>query len=435
MAVNEREKREAVTYIAAGDIPPPDDVDAAFDEWRDSLESGEEPGKIRAYQIPLDERGNPIATAKNQIRLGTWPIDLYGFDELCTMLIRDFMPAEKVLAVRLLGTKAGRAGLQFNKVVVLRAPKFNSADANGAAPPGESLAGLMKTIQDANERTLALVQSMRPPAQPDNSVERLIAMSQAMNQPMVAMLSAIVPALAGRGGGGDGGLGNLGAVVDLATKIADLRGGGGDESTGNDIVDAIKAIVPIAKPALEAIPSILAQRQTMGQPVAGVPALTGPPQGTPRPQPAGAVPPRPVAPPPPPPGSVPTQAPAPLVGVKPAPQMTDIPSGDQEMLAQLMPQIDALVAMAERGSPADAAADLIFDQYIMDLPETPNDVLFEKVASLLTGPNLINQAAVFNPKVLAHEQWFRQFQQRIVARYDQEEKEADGQNPTAANTG
>lgn len=419
------ERREAVTYIAAGDLPPPDDIDAAFDDWRKAFDAGDEPGKLTAYQIPLDERGNPIATAKNQIRLGSWPIDLYEFDELCAMLIRDFMGPEKLLAVRLLGSRKGTAGLQFNKVVILRAPKFNP-DQNAAGEPArESLASLMKTIQEANERTLTLVQSMRPPSQPDNSVEKLIAMSQAMNQPLIALMTALASGGGFSRAGGDGGLGNLGAVVDLATKIADLRGGGGgDESTGNDIVDAIKAIVPIVKPALEAVPSILAQRA--GPPAAGVPALTGPPTGAPRSVPVGAAPPRPAVPPPrpPPPGSVPTQPPPPAVGVNPTPQLGDIPSGDQEMLAQIMPQIDALVTMAERGSPADKAADLIFDQYIMELPPSPDDILYDRIAKLLCGANLIEQAGVFNPKVLTHEAWFRQFQQQIIKRYDDEEKAA-----------
>jgi hypothetical protein len=429
------ERREAVTLIAADDLPPPDDIDAAFEDWRTGFATGEEPGKLRAYEIPLDERGNPIATARNQIRLGSWPIDLYGFDELCTMLIRDFMPPEKVLAVRLLGVRAGRSGVQFNKIVILKAPRYNN-DGHGPAPPAESVTGMMKAIQEGNERTMALVRSMQPPPQPDNQLERILAMSQALNAPMNQMVMALIPALVGRPTGGGMDMGGLSGVLDVAMKIADLKGGGGDASTGNDLVDTIRAIIPIAKPALEAIPAIMQSRGAlpMAGPGGGVPALTGPMQDAPRPNPVqGAVPavaasPRPLPTTGPPPGSVPTQPPPPAVGVTPTPQLGDLPSGDQEMLHQIMPQIDSLVTMAERGSPAEGAADLIFDTYIMDLPESPDDVIFKRTAALLCGPNLIKHAAIFNPKVLTFEAWFRQFQQQIIKRYADEDKAADAES-------
>jgi hypothetical protein len=411
------ERREAVTYIAADDLPQPDDIDAAFEEWRTGFATGEEPGKLRAYQIPLDERGNPIATAKNQIRLGSWPIDLYGFDELCTMLIRDFMPPEKVLAVRLLGIRTGHAGLQFNKIVILKSPRFNT-DGTAVSPAGESVTSLMKAIQDANERTLALVRSMQPPPQPDNQLERVLTLSQQLNAPMNALMAQLLPALIGRPAGGMD-VSGLGALLDVATKIADLRGGGGSESTGNDIVDTIRAIIPIAKPALEAIPAILQSRAALPQarqPGGATPALAGPSQGVPRPMPVpGVTPPRPASPPP---GSVPTQPAPAAVGVTPAPQIGDIPSEDQAMFAQLKPQIDSLCQMAAGGSDAIGAADLLFDNVIMELA----DDVYAKLADLIEGPNFITQAAVFNPAVLTHQAWFQQFQQQISKRYDDEEK-------------
>ena len=85
------ERREAVTLIPAADLPPEDDIEAAFDKWRDDLKSVESPGTIRAWQIPIDERGNVSTISKAQIRLGAWPIDLYNFDELCGIIIRDYM--------------------------------------------------------------------------------------------------------------------------------------------------------------------------------------------------------------------------------------------------------------------------------------------------------------------------------------------------------
>ena len=97
------------------------------------------------------------------------------------------------------------------------------------------------------------------------------------------------------------------------------------------------------------------------------------------------------------------------------------------MFAELKPQIDALVQMAAGGSDAVGAADLLFDNVIMASP----DIIYEKLGDLIGGPNFITHAAVFNPGVRAHELWFRQFQTQIVKRYDEEEKAAGSDVPTA----
>lgn len=412
-----QERLEAVTVIPADDIPL-DDIEGAFEEWRGSFDSGEEVGKLRAFQIPLDERGNVMATAKNQIRLGSWPIDLYDYDSLCAMLIRDFMPPERVLAVRLVGTQAGQRGVRFNKIVVLRAPK--DAPTPGR-PGGESvdMAGLMRSIQENNERMLAQFRTMQPaqaPRDPMDEMQRMMLFSKTLNEPMMQMLTALLPALAGRPQpAATDPFAGFSGLLDVAEKLADLRGGGGGDESDSDWLKALKAVVPLAKPALEAIPAVLAQKPATPQ----QPRLTGPAAN-------GAV--RNPAP-----GSQPTQpTPAqPAAQAQPA-QATDIPSGDSQVFAQLKPQIDTLVQMAtEQPDPqaAVAAADFLYDNMISTLPDEFYDRLYEVVHS----DNFIKNASVFNPGVTQHAAWFAAFKAQVLKRYDDEEAAAISQ-PTEPGT-
>lgn len=406
-----QERLEAVTVIPADDIPL-DDIEGAFEEWRSSFDSGEEVGKLRAFQIPLDERGNVMATAKNQIRLGSWPIDLYDYDALCAMLIRDFMPPERVLAVRLVGTQAGQRGVRFNKIVVLRAPK--DAPTPGR-PGGESvdMAGLMRSIQENNERMLSHFRAMQPAAPQRDSMEeiqRMLIFSKTLNEPMMQMLTALLPALAGRPApAASNPFEGISGILDVAEKLADLRSGGGGDDGDSDWLKALKAVVPLAKPALEAIPAVLAQK-----PPAAVPARL--------PAPGAASAPRQPAP-----GSQPTQSqPAPTQPAAPAAQATDIPSGDSQVFAQLKPQIDTLVQMAtEQPDPkaAVAAADFLYDNMISTLPDEFYDRLYEVVHS----DNFIKNASVFNPGVTQHTAWFAAFKTQVLKRYDDEEAAAMSQ--------
>jgi hypothetical protein len=417
--VSESERRGAVEIIPV-DVPTGEEVDDAFDKWRDATAEAEVPGKVTAWQIPMDEHGVPQPSAKNQIRLGAWPVDAYAFDDLCALLIREYMTPEKVLCVRLLGTKAGSTGLQFNRVVTLRAPNTKTEPTNGAAGVPDSAAGLMKVIQENNERMLAQFRSMLPQQQQQQDamgeIRRIMELSRMMSEPTNKLLELLVPALVGRPAPATANqepFSQLSSMLDVFEKFQDLRGGGGEGGggSGSDLVEAIRAVVPIAKPALEAIPAIMADRARTGAGLQPQRALAGPRAAPP----PGA---RPTAPPAP--GSVPTQQPP-----QPAPQpdaasMGDIPSGDREMFAFVKPQIDALVKMAEEGSDPVGAADLLFDQVIMVLP----DDFYDKLSEMIDGPNFVTQAAVFNPKVNTHAEWFKQLKERVMQRYDAEDAAA-----------
>lgn len=436
MAKISQEEKESATLVPLERIlSDVDDTETAFNEFRESFNTGDEPGIVRAWELQIDERGN-VGTTKMQTKLGSWPIDAYKLDELCQMIVDQYMsPDQNRMAVRLVGTRKEQSGYVFNKIMLLKRAFRKETSSNAS----ESTSSLLKMMQENNERIIAMVQRMQAPADKPNSMDelqKLMVFAQSMNAPMMAMLQTLLPALAGRPApaatAGDP-FGNLDSLLNVAERISDMRGGGeggGDESP---LVAILKAVTPLAKPALEALPA-LAAMQAASRP-APVPArLAAPPRA-------------------PAPGSTPTAAPASEGVLKPAQPAapaavdlgarqpprtnplihpTDIPSGDSQMLAQLKPQIDALVSMAEQKSDPSGAADLIFDQVFMDtnLPEE----LFEKLASFVESDSFVTYVCVMNPAAKPHSAWFDAFKSQIIKRLEAETSSFDDPTPRAPLT-
>ena len=88
------------------------------------------------------------------------------------------------------------------------------------------------------------------------------------------------------------------------------------------------------------------------------------------------------------------------------------------MLAQLKPQIDSLVAMAEQGADATAAADLIFDQVMSDPRLSDED--YEKLAGFIDSERFVTYVCTLTPAAKPHVAWFEAFKAQIVVRLDAE---------------
>jgi hypothetical protein len=404
MARISAEEKETATLVPLDRIlSGEDDTESAFNDFRASFDTGEEPGVVRAWELVLDERGN-VGTAKMQNRLGSWPIDAYTFDELCQMLIDQYMtPEQSRMAVRLTGTRKEQTGYVFNKIVMLK----RSLKKESSSPKGDNTASIMKMMQEMNERNMQMFQRMQQPVEkPDASAElqKLLAMSAALNNPMMQMLSALLPALAGRpvapAAAAADPFASVGSLLDVAERLSDMRGGGGGgggDGDDNSFAGILRAITPLAKPALEALPAI-ASMQAASRPA-------------PRVIPAPARPLAPVAQVPPPTApTVPAPTPAPTQS------LTDLPTGDSNMLAQLKPQIDSLVEMAAQGSDATGCADLIFDQVFSD-PNLPDD-LYEKLANFIDSPQFVTYVTLINQTAKAHAAWFEAFKAQIIKRLD-----------------
>lgn len=401
------EERATATLIPLDSVlSGDDDTERAFDEFRESFQTGDEPGTVRAWELTIDERGN-IGTTKAQIRLGAWPIDAYRFDELCAFLTDKFMePTQTRMAVRLCGTKPGQTGYVFNKIVMLK----RAVKAESSRDASESTASIMKMMQENNERMMQMFKQMMQPAErkdPMDEMQRMLAFSQMVNGPNQELMKLLIPALVGRpvasAPAASDPFASLGSLMDVAERLSEMRGGSGDSGGDSDSwVNILKAVTPLAKPALEALPAIAALAPKA-------------PVVIPAPQPARVAGPAKIA-------TQPAQVqPAPAPGA--ITQPTDIPSEDQVMLAQLKPQIDALVQMAEQQSDPVGAADLIFDQVFMD-PNLPDEI-YERLAGFVDSPQFVNSVCVMTPAAKPHAVWFNTFKAQIVKRINDETVAAD----------
>ncbi|HMD55718.1 MAG TPA: hypothetical protein VKJ65_14320, partial [Phycisphaerae bacterium] len=147
------EERKTATLISVDSVlSDVDDTENAFNEFRSSFNQGEEAGTVRAWELQIDDRGN-VGTTRMQQRLGQWPIDAYSFDELCTIIIDQYMtPDQRRMAVRLVGTRKDQTGYVFNKIVMLkRAIKKESS-----SEPRDNMSSVMKMMQEMNERNMEM---------------------------------------------------------------------------------------------------------------------------------------------------------------------------------------------------------------------------------------------------------------------------------------
>jgi hypothetical protein len=403
-----QEEKDSATLIPLDRIYNPDeDAESAFNDFRESFSTGDDPGQVRAWELTIDERGN-VGTTRMQTRLGSWPIDAYKFDELCQLIVDQYMtPEQQRMAVRLCGTKKDHTGFLFNKIVMLK----RALKKETSRETSNDTASLMKMMQEMNERNMAMFQRMQaPPVEKQDAmaeIQKMLAFAQAMNAPMMGMLQSLLPALAGRPapqGSSSDPFGNLGSLLDVAERLSDMKGGGSGAGSDDDgIVGIIKAITPLAIPALQALPAIAAMAPKAAPRIAA--PVAPQPQAAPQAQPQAATQPKPM------PSNL---------------QPTDIPSGDTEVLAQLKPQIDSLVQMAEQNSDPVGSADLVFDQVFLNVPED----VFEKLANFVDNPQFVSYVCLMNAAAKNHVQWFEVFKVQVVKRLTQEDSEA-GQAPSA----
>jgi hypothetical protein len=384
--ISDEERKTATLIPVQSVLSDVDDTEQAFDDFRSSFEQGAEPGTVRAFELIIDERGN-IGTTKTQTRLGSWPIDAHSFDELCQMLIEQYMtPDQTRMAVRLVGTRKETTGYVFNKIVMLK----RSLKKENSSPPGESTANLLDMIQKMQRENMEMFRRLQPTETKKSSreeLQELLTLSQALNAPMMGMLSQLLPALAGRPtpAAGDP-FSGLTGILDVAERLSEFRGGGETGGDDNSLAGILRALTPLAKPALEALPAIAAMQARQPRP-----AIQG---KTARPNPT----------------AVPTQPAAPSAPQAPPINPNDIPSGDQQMLQQLKPQVDSLVQMAEQKSDPVGTADLVFEQVFASV----SDADYEKLADFIDNPQFLNYVKLINPAAGAHIEWFTTFQAQIV---------------------
>jgi hypothetical protein len=393
---------------------PVDDVEQAFLDWVEGLKDSDSPGHIRAFRVPIDEQGRASHSSTGQVRLGTWPIDQYDFDTLCTKIMREYMlPSETMMAVRLIGTLAGKSGVRFNKLVTLQRP--NTPALSGPKQP-DGIADVMKAVQESNERMMRLFTEMGGSRSEGGQSEmmRTVAMMRVMMEPMQAMLGPMLAAVAGRplpaAAPGSSMKETMETMMLMDRFLSGKRGGGHNTSSNlSDVASIATAISGVAKPVLEMAAANAANLRTRKS---LVPAT----------QPAASSTPAQIAP-----AAIPTTVVAPTHGIDltrptttsispfaPGPNL-EAPSshvGDNHMFAMIKNEVDALVMMADNGSEPISVANQFFDTTLMSL----DDLNYSKLATIIESDDFVTSVSVYNSRVMHHAGWFTKLREQLVKR-------------------
>lgn len=412
--------RESVTFeaVPTSEVAYEDDIQAAFDSWRDGLADSESPGSIRVFRVPMDAQGNASHSASGQVRLGTWPVDHYTFDTLCDKIVKEFMlPTESMMAIRLIGTMTGKSGVKFNKIVTLQRPNVLGGPVPGM--PKDSVSEIMGAIQASNERMFRMIQEMKggsaaPSEGMSTQLMQMVAMMTALNKPVTDMMAPMFAALAGRPLPAPGPSSSMKDTLEtlmMADKFLARRGGGGGPPEP-DWMKLTTAVAGVAKPLLEMAAANSAQGTRNRRALAA-------PQN---PQPAQPAQPAPAAPlPVHAPAGVDLSRPSPLPpgSLTPGPSIdtpsSQIPQGGnpqetQGMFAETKHQIDALVEVAASGADPVAVANLFFEETMLDMKDDD----YSKLAASIESDNFMTALTVYNVRARDHAEWFGALRAQLI---------------------
>lgn len=365
------------TFIPLDETIPAsdDDQEAAFAEFA-ALSDQERSGiNVRVYEVPHDERGQAVNNSK-LIWLMCEPIDKYTKDELCKVIQRGFFDEnQKIMWVRLMIYKEGERGIRRNLLFPLRAaPKAPPAEAESRGQVAEILAMVARMNAEAAQRQetffqrLAEARTVAAPVDP-----------MAMMRDTVAILTPLLGL--GRAAATADPMVALGGMISTMRQVKQLgddlagKGGNGEGEGSGGVADVIKALVPLAKPALE----IAASMARRGAPVPAVAAA-------PEPMPAVAA---PVAPP------------------ARAPQPEQPPVHIQEIL-----KLQDLIGRAA-DLEGKAEANTVAEQILKEIPESMDDEVYQR----LSDANWFQGLQALQPKVAGKEAFFTQVREHILKQF------------------
>jgi hypothetical protein len=394
---------QLLTRMDSGGYDP--ETEAAFEQFKEDLRTHNTEGTLWVYRMPLDDRGELIANAKNSI-LFTAPIQRYSLEELVSKVQSEYMlPGERKTCIRIAGTKKGERGVRFNTVMIVevstRVPEVK------ADPARESIGELMRALQDQQKATVAMVREMltQHPAAPAVPVQPPIGQLRELAEIMfllnggqsktAAVAASAPPATV---------LDQLKTLRELRGFVTELAGDGeGLEAEGEGGAGALSVLKHLS-PWAQVFGHLL-QRQAAGVPpmrrLARAPQSIAAPG---RPPIAGA-PGQPAA----------AHAPgiAPMTPLAPASQLST-PAAPEELdpvLAQMREQFAALTKAAEEGSDPMQMAGVVLNM-------VPDGSAAEgALLGLLDEPNWFGRITTVYPPAAPHQAWFAQLRLAILAEY------------------
>lgn len=367
----EREAAEEANFSAGSQMVQLGDPDSelAWDDWISALKSSEATGTVRAHRLPVDADGNPmLGKGTRQIYLGSWPHQLYAFDDLLSKLTKEFLKPGETAHIKLTGTSAGVRGQMFARIVTLQKADAPTDQTAG----GETVGQLFKVMQESQQAQMQVFRELMtpPPATPTNQRGGMEVVKDIASI-LTPILGPAIAAYIARPVSPRSELGDLIAAMSQMKEFIT-----GDKDNGESSDSTTVSIVRAVAPALPQLLQFLNNQHSQAIPARPMRRI---------PQPTADL-------------SRPSSSPAPVVETI-ASTPTPTPSqSDAEMFAQLKPQLDQLAQLAKTNADPVEVAKLT----IQMLPEQFDDAL----AQLVSTPENFARLAVLSPGVKEHAEWF-----------------------------
>jgi hypothetical protein len=360
------------------------DAQAQWEEWGEALKHSESTGSIRAYKLPMTEDGTPDVNSKGskQIYLGTFEHQQYSFDTLCMHLRKAYMQPGEVMAVRLTAFTPGQRGTKFNRIITLQ----RSKDENETASGGSDFSALMREMRASQEQQARMMERILAPRAQEvlgpkaDYLETATKIAGILSPIIAPALAAWIARPARKS--------DLGEMVAALASLKDLANGGdGSGSDDNSTTTIIKAVAP---GALQLLSQLAANQR---------PAVVPVTRQRPRLPPA---PPQPMAP-----------ARATTTATE---TQSELSPEDNAMLAQLVPQLEQLAALAAQGADPQEVAQLVMET----LPDDPE--IDERLYAFLN--RKVAYMTLFAlPAVKPHKEWFERLRFALLAEFETPETE------------
>lgn len=351
--ISAEERKEAITLVPSDEAQPvfgsDTDTEQAWNGWFDSLQNAEAQGKIRVAKVPTNEDGSPNLSSKGQVQLLAVPHDQYDFDELCNIIRKDFMEPGETMCVRIMGFRAGKAGLEFNRIMMLKRSKSQLPAEAEKSQLGEVLRAMQESQRQQAEM-LERVMTSRAPAGTGmgDLKEIMIAALPTLGTVLAAWIAKPAPK------------NELGSLIDAVMKLKDVAGGGGGEdSNDSSTLGIIKAVAPAG---LQLLNTLAANHPPQNRVAASIPHQPNSPRlAAPQPQGMGNIAPMAAAP-------TPEQL---------APSISSTPE-QKTMFSFIKEQTVELIKLCDAGETPEAVAKIVvamippeYDDQLFNLIETP----------------------------------------------------------------
>lgn len=365
------------------------DEEKAFNSFRNDIGAEDAMAEVSVSRIPRELANSRIHAAHSKSYFCfSCPVDMYTFSQLLEAIRSEYGGG----TYRIIGTKKGKRGTAFNRLINIAEPR-NKSEKDDGHSMGGILDAVHKMLAEQQTRNENLLASVFERLSPQNSGSPLGHMREMAE--IFAIMRGMEPKT------------DLKSELEKVQMLNDLMG---NENKNEDNFYSMMGA------ALKTLGGPLMAAAAGGMPQLPAPA-TGPATG--HTAPTAPIPPQ-----------RPPAAPNPSTAPQPTPQPTPQPEKEPAPMVSpyeyLRPQINALVdSAAINADPEDIAKSVI--------EHTPA-VFHGQLRGFITRPDCLDIMGQLNERVPQYREWFVTLQNSLILFFDPDAHSIESENPAAVES-